>query len=179
MIINILFKGCSINRLNRITLQFEICQAIRKNPRKINLLFATTGGEIYEAFLFYDFIKELNYPIDIYNIGEIRSAGTVMFLAFDNRYFLNNSKFLFHAVRLKSGVEQTAETRKQTSQFNSKMLTIFRERINLDETFYDTMTNTTDDIWIDNNQDISNYSIATYSTEKFTEPIINIPCNTN
>jgi len=178
MIINIEYRGCSINPLNRIRLQFEICQAIRQRPEKINLLFATTGGQINEAFLFYDFIKELDYPINIFNIGEIRSAGTVMFLAFDNRFFLQKAKFLFHAVRLNKDVVITTEKQEQNKKFNEKMLSIFDDRINLPPDYISTMKKTLDDIEISDPKEINKFSIATFSDEKFI-PTISIPCADN
>ncbi len=176
MIINTEFKGCPINSTNRLRLQDEISNAINRNPERINLLFATTGREINEAFLFYDFIQSLNFPIHIYNIGEIRSAGTVMFLAFNHRYVLPNTKFLFHAVRLKDGVIVSPEKEMQRVEFNDKMLAIFESRIKLPSTYISTMRNSLDDIWICDSIEIANYSIGAISTDKFNPPFIRIQC---
>lgn len=170
MIINIEFKGCAINETNRNQLQFEICRAISKEPTQINILFATTGGEIHQAFLFYEFIKKISFPIQIYNIGEIRSAGTIMFLAFENRYFLDTTKFLFHSVRLKNGIEETYKTNETNKKLNQKMLDIFIQTIDLPNEYISKMEETTDDIIIEKD-DILKFSIAKFSNEKFSKPI--------
>lgn len=176
MVINIEYKGCSVTPINRIRLQFEICQAIRQSPEQINILFATTGGEISEGLLFYEFARKLDCSISIYNIGEIRSAGTVMFSAFDNRYFLPKSKFLFHAVKFAEGTVITPEKEEQRIKFNEQMLAVYQERLLLPNTHFITMRNSNHDIIIDNPKDIEQFSIATSSTEKFFPPFIKIPC---
>lgn len=176
MTINIEFRGCSITAQNRLRLQYEILQAIKQSPATINILFATRGGEISEALLFYKFIREIEFQINIYNIGEIRSSGTVMFLAFDNRYFLNNAKFLFHSVRLREETTITPQKEAKSKEFNEEMLMIFKQRAELPEEHIRTISETKDDINIDDPVEIENYSIAVKSTKTFSIDI-RIPCS--
>jgi ATP-dependent protease ClpP protease subunit len=174
---NILFEGCRINQINRIKLEFEINYAIGKNPEEINLLFATQGGEIYEALLFYKFIQEINYPINIFNIGEINSCGIIIFLAFKNRYFLPSSKFLLHSVRLINDAMITEEKISKSIEFNNEMLEIIVRETLLPQKFLFIIKDSTEDIIIEVPDEIIKYEIAKSSEAKFKNDYIKIDCD--
>jgi ATP-dependent protease ClpP protease subunit len=150
---------------------------LRLNPERINILFSTTGGEINEGLEFYKFARDIDFPIHIYNIGAVRSTGTIMFLAFDNRHFLNDASFLLHSVRLKDPVKKNARKQGLAKEFTTRMIEIYKERTSLPEKYYDIMQNSEDDIQISDPDEIINFSIASPSNEKFGKPMIEISCS--
>ena len=176
MEITIVFKGCRITTNTRIRLQDEICAAIDKSPDKINILFATTGGVIKEGINFYEFARKLEVPIDIYNFGEISSAGTVMYLAFANRYFLKNTKFLFHAVRLEEGLELTDIRLENRARLNEEMLNIYLQHANLPSSYYFKMQDSLEDIPLIDPNEIKQFLNAIPSDKKFHKPFQEIKC---
>ena len=68
----------------------------------INIYLTTFGGYIYDMFAIYDEIKRLTseYIVNIYCVGKIMSAGTVIMLATDleHRFAYANTTFMYHTL---------------------------------------------------------------------------------
>lgn len=68
----------------------------------INIYLCTYGGYIHDMFAIYDEIKALSkeYTVNIYCVGKIMSAGTVIMLAVDleHRFSYANTTFMYHTL---------------------------------------------------------------------------------
>ena len=68
----------------------------------INIYLSTYGGIVYDAFAIYDEIKKLTkeYEVNIFCVGKIMSAGTIIMLAVDyeHRFAYPNSTFMYHTL---------------------------------------------------------------------------------
>ena len=56
----------------------------------------TMGGDTFEAFAMYDYLRSLNVPTKVNIIGATASAGTLIAMGADERAISQNSKFLIH-----------------------------------------------------------------------------------
>lgn len=65
------------------------------SPR-INLLFSTDGGSVYDAFRMYDAIAGNRIPVHIYSTGLVASSGLIILCSSNHRYTFKNTQFLFH-----------------------------------------------------------------------------------
>jgi len=68
----------------------------------INIYLCTYGGYIHDMLAIYDEIKKLSreYEVNIYCVGKIMSAGTVIMLAVDleHRFAYPNTTFMYHTL---------------------------------------------------------------------------------
>lgn len=68
----------------------------------INIYLCTYGGVIHDMLAIYDEIKKLSkeYEVNIYCVGKIMSAGTVIMLAVDleHRFAYPNTTFMYHTL---------------------------------------------------------------------------------
>ena len=68
----------------------------------INIYLSTYGGILHDMFAIYDEIKKLSkeYEVNIYCVGKIMSAGTVIMLAVDleHRFAYPNTTFMYHTL---------------------------------------------------------------------------------
>ena len=68
----------------------------------INIYLSTFGGYVYDMFAIYDEVKRLSteYVVNIYCVGKIMSAGTIIMLAvdLDHRFAYKNTTFMYHSV---------------------------------------------------------------------------------
>lgn len=68
----------------------------------INIYLCTYGGCVHDMFAIYDEIKKLSkeYVVNIYCVGKIMSAGTVIMLAVDleHRFAYQNTTFMYHTL---------------------------------------------------------------------------------
>lgn len=104
---HVYFKG-DVNKLNVEKLcdiiddiNIEFSQAKHSSslfiiPKPIYLHITSFGGSLFDSFIAYDHIK--NSPIKVIAVGEgyVISAGTIIFLACNERYMTENSRFLIH-----------------------------------------------------------------------------------
>ena len=74
-------------------------QAIRP---AINIYLSTIGGDIYDMCAIYDEIRALKneYEVNIYCVGKVMSAGTIIMLATDleHRFAYPNTTFMYHTL---------------------------------------------------------------------------------
>ena len=88
----------------------------------INIYLSTYGGNIYDMFAIYDEIKSLSkeYEVNIFCVGKIMSAGTVIMLAvdLDHRFSYANTTFMYHTLsglsygKIKDLEENTEENKR-------------------------------------------------------------------
>lgn len=88
----------------------------------INIYLSTYGGNIYDMFAIYDEIKTLSkeYEVNIFCVGKIMSAGTVIMLAvdLDHRFSYANTTFMYHTLsglsygKIKDLEENTEENKR-------------------------------------------------------------------
>lgn len=86
--------------------QDEVYEAIRAieimartSNDPITIKISSFGGDPYTALGFYDYIKSLsNIHVITECVGMCMSAGTIMFLAGDERLMSSNSTFMAHTV---------------------------------------------------------------------------------
>jgi len=68
----------------------------------INIYLCTYGGSVYDMLAIYDEIKRLTqeYVVNIYCVGKIMSAGTIIMLAVDleHRFAYPNTTFMYHTL---------------------------------------------------------------------------------
>ncbi len=63
---------------------------------KLYLLLSSEGGSVEEAFSLYNLLRCLPVRIVTVNMGQIASAGNILFLAGEERYACEHSYFHFH-----------------------------------------------------------------------------------
>jgi ATP-dependent protease ClpP protease subunit len=110
--INIEFK----TRVDQNSIGKLLCaidQAISEGHKSLNIILDTQGGEFLPAVSFYDEIqKRLEVAkFSVYNGGNVKSCGIILYLAFDShRFTLTDSIFMIHAVKKKgiNGLDATA-----------------------------------------------------------------------
>lgn len=68
----------------------------------INIYLSTFGGYIYDMLSIYDEIKALKdeYKVNIYCVGKIMSAGTIIMLAadYEHRFAYPSTTFMYHTL---------------------------------------------------------------------------------
>ena len=99
----------------------------------INIYLQTFGGYIYEMLAIYDEIKKLTkeYIVNIYCVGKIMSAGTIIMLATDleHRFAYPNTTFMYHT--LSGGVcgkiKDMEEDVEESKRLHKIMWNIYKE----------------------------------------------------
>jgi ATP-dependent Clp protease protease subunit len=72
---------------------------VKSAEKDINIYVNSPGGDPYTAFGLYDFIKTLDtVTVNMYNVGLVASAASIIFMAGDNRYMYENTVFMLHSV---------------------------------------------------------------------------------
>jgi hypothetical protein len=74
--------------------------ASQKQVPEIHLLFQTTGGNVSEGVVLYNFIRNFPIPTSIYNGGGVNSAGVILFCGAQHRYASAHATFLIHSTYL-------------------------------------------------------------------------------
>ena len=105
----------------------------------INIYLNTVGGYIYDMFSIYDEIKKLTseYIVNIYCVGKIMSAGTIIMLATDleHRFAYQNTTFMYHSL---SGyalgkMKDMEEDVEESKRLHKLMWNIFKEKTEIPE----------------------------------------------
>lgn len=72
---------------------------VKSKEKDINIYINSFGGCAYSAIGLYNFIRTLkNCNVNTYNVGCAMSGGSIVFMAGDNRYMLEDVTFMFHSV---------------------------------------------------------------------------------
>lgn len=68
------------------------------NVQKVIVLFSSPGGNVQNGFTIYNILKGVNYDMEIYNVGNVDSVSTLIFLGVSKRFGTANSTFMFHGI---------------------------------------------------------------------------------
>ena len=99
----------------------------------INIYLSTFGGYIYDMFSIYDEIKSLQkeYEVNIYCVGKIMSAGTIIMLSVDleHRFAYPNTTFMYHTLSSMSlgKVKEMEENIEESKRLHKEMWKIYKE----------------------------------------------------
>jgi len=105
----------------------------------INIYLNTVGGYIYDMFSIYDEIKKLTseYTVNIYCVGKIMSAGTIIMLATDleHRFAYQNTTFMYHTLAgcACGKMKEMEEDVEENKRLHKLMWNIFKERTEIPE----------------------------------------------
>ena len=83
-----------------IQLQQSVEQLLRQGLTKLHLLLSTPGGSVHDGISLYNFLKGLPIETCTYNFGSVDSIGVVIFCAGNQRYSVQNARFLLHPVSM-------------------------------------------------------------------------------
>lgn len=105
----------------------------------INIYLSTFGGYIYDMFSIYDEIKKLTqeYEVNIYCVGKIMSAGTIIMLATDleHRFAYPNTTFMYHTLSSYNWgkIKDMEEDIEENKRLHKLMWTIFKNNTEIPE----------------------------------------------
>lgn len=105
----------------------------------INIYLSTYGGTIYDMLAIYDEIKKLqnDYEVNLYCVGKIMSAGTIIMLSVDyeHRFCYQNTTFMFHSLSSYScgKVKEMEEDITEVKRLHKLMLKIYKENTSIPE----------------------------------------------
>lgn len=114
-----------------------IFQTILRNYQgrddQITLYLSSEGGDLNSGFSLYNFIRSYPLPIKIINMGTIESIAVMIYLAADERYSIENSRFLFHSFHWGYSnhpvdFQRLAENSSSLSFDTTRYISIFKER---------------------------------------------------
>lgn len=130
----------------------------------INIYLCTYGGCIHDMLAIYDEIKQLTktYVVNIYCVGKIMSAGTIIMLAVDleHRFAYQNTTFMFHT--LSGGalgtIKEMTENVDEYKRLHKLTWNIYKENTEIPEDKLDEIYNCKKD-WYINATDAKKYKI--------------------
>jgi ATP-dependent Clp protease protease subunit len=105
----------------------------------VNIYLSTFGGYIYDMLAIYDEIKALTkeYEVNIFCVGKIMSAGTVIMLATDleHRFAYQNTTFMYHTLSGGSWgkVKEQEENVEESKRLHKVMWGILKENTSIPE----------------------------------------------
>lgn len=103
----------------------------------INIYLCTYGGYLHDMFAIYDEIKALTkqYVVNIYCVGKIMSAGTIVMLAVDvsHRFSYANTTFMYHTLSGGSygKIKELEENTEESKRLHKLMWNIYKENTNI------------------------------------------------
>jgi ATP-dependent Clp protease, protease subunit len=107
----------------------------KQRATTVHLFFSSPGGSIMHAINVYNALKGFSFKLVTHNIGNVDSAGNVIFLAGQERYACQHSTFMFHGVgREFSGnlsVKATREILNSLAADESRISSIIEQRSKL------------------------------------------------
>jgi len=107
---------------------------LKKSKDPITIRVSSFGGDPYTALAFYDYIRALeDVPIKTECFGMAMSAGTIIFLAGDERYMTPNSTLMFHTVSTMS-IGKSFEIKTESMECErllDRFCTIYGEETNM------------------------------------------------
>ncbi len=162
----------SINVVSITHLTTEIRNAAAQNPTKIKLWLTTDGGEIYTAFVFYDWIRANNFPIEVIGFNKIKSSGIIVYLAFENRFFKSKAEFLFHQVYIDEARRTPTTSAQKHEELNARMLDVISTTLNLPDVIASTLGNYKVDIIVKDEVELNQFGIGTITPNLMNNPIV-------
>jgi len=99
----------------------------------INIYLSTFGGYIYDMLSIYDEIKSLKdeYKVNIYCVGKIMSAGTIIMLAadYEHRFAYPSTTFMYHTLAggAYGKIKDIEENAEECKRLHKIMWNIYKE----------------------------------------------------
>ena len=99
----------------------------------INIYLSTFGGYIYDMLSIYDEIKSLKdeYKVNIYCVGKIMSAGTIILLAadYEHRFAYPSTTFMYHTLAggAYGKIKDIEENAEECKRLHKIMWNIYKE----------------------------------------------------
>jgi ATP-dependent Clp protease, protease subunit len=104
--------SAGINQESTDALIATMAECSKQRATAVHLLISSGGGSIMHAINLFNLLRGLPFKLITHNVGNVDSAGNVIFLAADERYACQPSTFMFHGVgREFSGVLKTKDAR--------------------------------------------------------------------
>ena len=125
-----------IDEMNIGTLSLFGIDAQAIHP-SINIYLSTYGGNVHDMLAIYDEIKRLTneYVVNIYCVGKIMSAGTIIMLAVDleHRFSYSNTTFMYHTLSGWSWgkMKEIEENVEENKRLHKLMWKIYQENTNI------------------------------------------------
>lgn len=92
-----------------IDLQTAVSDLLAKGVKEVHVLISSTGGDVGAAVAGYNVLRALPVDLSTYNLGDVDSAASILFMAGARRRCAPSSRFLFHEVR--AGIREADLTR--------------------------------------------------------------------
>jgi ATP-dependent Clp protease, protease subunit len=80
---------------------------VQEKAKRAHLLISSNGGNIHCGITIYNVLRGLPLELYTYNVGNVDSIATVIYLAGIKRFASPRSSFLFHSVGLTFAAQQT------------------------------------------------------------------------
>lgn len=89
----------SINNETSRMLRNMVINSINKGEKEIKILFSSDGGDLNAGMNLYNYFRNIqsDVTVKICNVGSIESIAVIVYLAFDKRLAIENSRFLLHS----------------------------------------------------------------------------------
>lgn len=87
----------NINEENFMLLN-KFISTLNKDVSTIKINISSFGGSTTTAIAIYNYLKRLPYKIITNNTGEVSSAALILYLAGQERYAEDNTRFLIHPI---------------------------------------------------------------------------------
>lgn len=103
----------------------------------VNIYLSTFGGYIYDMLAIYDEIKALTkeYEVNIFCVGKIMSAGTIIMLATDleHRFAYQNTTFMYHTLSSYHAgkIKELEENVEESKRLHKVMWNILKENTSI------------------------------------------------
>ncbi len=104
--------SAGINQESTDWLIAAMAECIKQRATTVHLLISSGGGSIMHAINLFNMLRGVSFKLITHNVGNVDSAGNVIFLAADERYACQHSSFMFHGVGKEfSGVLRTKDAK--------------------------------------------------------------------
>lgn len=121
-----------------------------EKPESLNLMICSPGGDLHAAFALIDVMKGSKIPVNTIGLGEIASAGLLIFLAGSNRILTPNTAILSHQYSWGAfGKEhELFATIKEFDLTTKRMIAHYKKNTKLNETEIRDVLLPPHDVWI-------------------------------
>jgi ATP-dependent protease ClpP protease subunit len=103
----IIFEG-KIEQQPAHQLVNSILSAETQNVSKINIIFSSLGGSIYEGFIIASVIQNSKIPVEIHAVNHIDSIANVIYLSAKKRTSESYAKFYLHGAAIGGNFDEKA-----------------------------------------------------------------------
>lgn len=90
------FTGDINDRFTEALRNMLFCSPNLKNVDEAVLYLSSHGGSLTSAFVAYQYLRSVPFPISVVNMGTIESAAIIVFLAGTTRYTIKDNRFTIH-----------------------------------------------------------------------------------